>query len=131
MTTRTTLNRPRRSGSFDREVLELFARLEAVPRRLRSTDEYKADRKRLGIMLDLGPLAFWMSVNEDEPEPEHDSRGGLDYQDWRVVRDKREQLLAAAHKAGLIKPRHRAEHESKCPEAQSEAQSEPAPPGSP
>jgi hypothetical protein len=93
-----------RPGGFSREILDLFVRLEAVPKRERGTDEYRIDRKRLGTMLDLGPLALWLSVNEDEPEPLHESRGGLDYEDWKLVHDKRQQLLAAAVRAALLEP---------------------------
>jgi hypothetical protein len=39
----TPINRPRRPGLFSRDILDLFLRLESVPKRERDSDEWRAD----------------------------------------------------------------------------------------
>jgi hypothetical protein len=86
---------------FSQEAIQLFARLEATPRRVRKGDQWESDRLQLNAMVELGVIGFWLSLNEDVPEPDEDP-ASISYQDWEAVRDKRLALLAAARAAGLL-----------------------------
>jgi hypothetical protein len=93
---RTKKDRPWRSGQFSEEVLSLFLELEAVPRRERDSDAYRARTRELATALDLGgellcSLVDVNSVTSRSPYPEDRPP----HEDWLRVRAVRLELLRA------------------------------------
>jgi hypothetical protein len=85
--------------------LELFLRLDRTPKRARA-DEWRAQSRQLNEIVDLdahatGALSLWANLLDVGPPPV-DVPGTYYRADWEICHDMREQLLAAAHAAGLL-----------------------------
>jgi hypothetical protein len=94
-TKRVILDRPRRV-TCSAEVVVLFAELDAIPKRARDSDSFKAKDRELARRLDLANEWFFSrcSVLDRSAEPCHPP-GSPAAIDWHRVRWVRETLLAA------------------------------------
>jgi len=92
-----------RRPAFSREVLVLFAKLEAVPARRRRTQEFKDGEHQLARLLNLTD-EFW-TINSvlDRGQPCHPA-GYIANVHWARCRVMREQLLEALERARQAQP---------------------------
>jgi hypothetical protein len=100
---RRTLNRPRRA-QFSREVLELFAELEALPQR---SERFIQGSKRLARL--LGLTSEWWTMNHVHRRDAHPCHPPYKtaFEDWHTCREVRLALLAATElERTAVRARH-------------------------
>ena|SRR5215831_9890978 len=94
---------PERHSTFDSETLELFVRLEDMPRNTRSSPAFKVGERTLAKRLNL--IDEWWrgsSVLDSSRGPCHPP-GHFAYHDWYKVRAVRCALLEAVSPADNFK----------------------------
>jgi hypothetical protein len=100
METRQSIH-PRLRPKFNKEILELFSRLEQTPLKQRRSAQWRAEHKRFmcdPLLLDMS-AEFWsmQSPLDRSLKPCHPPWKGA-YQSWHVCRNLRIALLAAIGK---------------------------------